>query len=479
MPDDEEKLQLLADVERLKKILRQKDEMLEEMEDDLKNQGKPCSSKLSLEERAQELSEQLRDLHVEMDGKNATILDRDALIDSLRSEIDKLEKINKEFANGSVIPEHDDSNSFGESEMLRISEDCQKYKETATALYERNAELEKEAVNLKDEIESMMDHIRDLKNHMETRDEEIARLEGELFDERNSHEGKLAARGNSMFSEVIDAERKVEEDLKVLHGENRALKGMVKRLRMEVEEVEERLRSSTKRFNVTRMTTSDIDVKEMRRLRDRVCHLETERVHLWERMFIKMRSIPKREVGALITGYFKSFELSIASVKGGFDGLMKDNEKYVTIIRGLQQEVENLKADIVQLQFDNKCAHRKAAPVVNKDFEHPLLAAPLKTLNNGRPSFFIKPKNVEPMPQLGHSLSSIAVTPQKPAAKFTTRSSIKDDTSEWAERRMKAQAEKKLATPTPRYNYIKLSEPVPKFKPAVLQMPSTSETKEN
>lgn len=109
MPDDEEKLQLLAvtfyhfiyyqlnlifqDVERLKKILRQKDEMLEEMEDDLKNQGKPCSSKLSLEERAQELSEQLRDLHVEMDGKNATILDRDALIDSLRSEIDKLEKI--------------------------------------------------------------------------------------------------------------------------------------------------------------------------------------------------------------------------------------------------------------------------------------------------------------------------------------------------------------------------------------------------
>lgn len=483
MLDDDEKLQLRADVERFKKAIRQKDEMIEEMENELNNHGKASYSDGKAEAREKELNVKIRDLQFEMDGKDVTIHEQTDLIFSLRNEIDKLEKSNRELANRSDTNESDESNSFVETEMLRISEECEKFKEVAATLYEQNLELKKEAIELKEEHDAAVDHVKSLESHIKTKEDEIARLEGEVFDLKNSNHGEHASSGNSIFAEAMEAERKLEEDLKIIFREKQALMVMVKRLTVEKEDAEERARAFMTRGLVVRNAINHIDVEEMRRLRARVQQLETERTHFWERLFIKMKTVPKREIGSIMAGYFESFKCSIASVTGGFEEIMKKNEQYVTTIRGLQQEIENQRVKIEQLQFDFECAERKLRSAVNTDSENPQLRAPLKPMDNSRPSFFVKPKKAEPVTQLNLSMSNMLTTPQKPAVMITSNSTAKkEDASDWAERRLKAKAEKKSATPAARYNYITLKAPsaATKFKAAVLPMPSSgSDLKEN
>ena len=86
--------------------------------------------------------------------------------------------------------------------MIRISEECEKFKEVASTLYEQNRELKKEAVELREEHDSAMGHVKNLESHIKTNEEEIARLEGEVFDLKNSNQGKHASTGNSIFAEV-------------------------------------------------------------------------------------------------------------------------------------------------------------------------------------------------------------------------------------------------------------------------------------
>uniref|UniRef100_A0A1I7T4S4 Kinesin motor domain-containing protein n=2 Tax=Caenorhabditis tropicalis TaxID=1561998 RepID=A0A1I7T4S4_9PELO len=473
MPDDEEKLQLRADVERFKKTIRQKDEMIEEMENELNNRGKSPVSNGKAEAKEKELSSQIRDLQFEMDGKDATIHEQTDLINTLRDEIDKLEKTNRELINRSYCAESDESSSFVETELLRISEECEKFKEVASSLFEQNVELKKEAVELREEHDAAVDHVRSLESHIKTKEEEITRLEGEVFDLRNSSQGKHASSGNSIFAEAMEAERKLEEDLKLLFREKQSLMTMVKRLTLEKEDAEDRARNCIDRGRVVRQAMSHIDVEEMRRLRTRVHQLESERTHLWERLFIKMKSIPKRELGSLIASYFDSFKCSIASMKGGFEELLKKNEQYVTTIRGLQQELENQRGKVEQLEFDVECAERKLRSAANVELENPQLRAPLKPMNTARPSFFVKPKKIDSTTSLETSMSSMLMTPQKPYNPIAASSTAKTEASDWAERRQKAKAEKKSATPAQHFNYVKLAAPVPKFKAAVLQMPSS------
>lgn len=310
----------------------------------------------------------------------------------------------------------------------------------------------------------------------------------------------------------MEAERKLEGDLLTLFGENQALKTVIRRLDNEKNEAEEKARIAMNRI-VVRSAINDVDVEEMRRLRERVRELEMERTHLWERLFIKMKSIPKRELGSLIAGYFESFKCSIISMKNGQDELMKKNEKYVTTIRGLQQENENLKGRIEQLEFDIDSLNRKLKSAANTlsecsccvlinfhvhldlEAEPVQLRAPLKPIDNSRPSFFVRPKDVE-APATMPNMSSMHITPQvislkkkliqsvlfqkpsKTASACNTIEAVNENTSEWAERREKAKAEKKqAATPATRFNFIQLTAPKPKFKPATLMMPSSD--KEN
>ncbi|PIC28286.1 hypothetical protein B9Z55_020257 [Caenorhabditis nigoni] len=479
MPDDEEKLQLRADVERFKRAIRQKDEMIEEMENELNSYGKQPVSNGKAEAREKELAGQMRDLQFEMDGKDATIHEQTELISSLKVEIDKLEKTNRELMNRSVCVDSDESNLLDESQMLRISEECEKLKELASALGEENLELKKDAVTLREDYESAVEHVKSLESHSRTKEEEITRLEGELFDLRNSCTGKFANTGNSIFAEAMDAERKLEEDLKTLYREKQSLMGMVKRLTMEKEEAEERARSHMNRGLVVRNAINHIDVQELNRLNKRVRQLETEKSHFWEKIFIKMRSIPKKELGALIVGHFGAFKCSIENMSEGYDELMKKNEQHVTTIRGLQQEIDTQRVKIEQLTFDVECLERKLrSSAADSEPEDPQLRAPLQPITNAaRPSFFVKPKKTNPEPSLEMSMSNMMMTPQKPSAQITCRSTVKkedDELSEWAERRLKAKAEKKSATPAAKYNFVKLTAPAPsnKFKPAVLQMPS-------
>lgn len=476
MPEDEEKLQLLADVERFKKAIRQKDEMIEEMEHELNNLGKTPQSDGRAEAREKELAITIRDLQFEMDGKDATIHNQTDIISSMREEIDKLEKTNRELINRADCSESDESHSFVESEMLRISDECEKFKELANTLGEENLDLKRAALELKEEYESACEHVKILESHSKTKEEEIMRLEGEVFDLKNSATGKFSSTGNSIFAEAMDAERKLEDDLKILFREKQSLMGMVKRLNMEKEDAEERARSNMNRGLVVRNAINHIDVQELTRLNTRLRQLETERFQFWEKMFIKMKSIPRRELGSMFQGYFESFKCSITNMQSGYDELMKKNEQHIITIRGLQQEIDTLQAKNEQLTFDVELLQRKLRSSGNCELDNPQLRAPLKPMNNARPSFFVKPKIADPAPPLETSLSNMMMTPQKPSPQPMCRSTAKkDETSEWAERKLKAKAEKKSATPAPRYNFVKMSAPVSstKFKPAVLQMPST------
>lgn len=476
MPDDEEKLQLRADVERYKKAIQHKDEVLKDMENVINDLEKAPKSDGSAQAREKELTGQIRDLQVEMDGKDATIHDQTDLIFSLRVEIDKLEKSNRELITRPECTESDDSHSFLDSEMLRISEECDHFKVIANDLRERNLEMERAAVELKEEYESVCEHVKNLESHSKTKEEEIMRLEGEVFDLKNSNTGKFSNTGNSIFAEAMEAERKLEEDLKVLFREKQALMGMVKRLTVEKEDAEERARSHLNRGLVVRNAINHIDVQELNRLNTRLRQLETERFQFWGKMFIKIKSIPKKELGPMIVGYFESFKCSMASMTGGYDELMKKNEQHIITIRGQQQEIETQRVKIEQLTFDNECLERKLRSAVNCELDNPQLRAPLKPMNNSRPSFFVKPKKTDSVPPLETSMSNMMMTPQKPSPQLMCRSTAKkEETSEWAERRLKAKAEKKSATPAPRYNYVQMSAPVAnnKFKAAILQMPAT------
>lgn len=79
-------------MERYKKIIRQRDEMIEEMENELNSRGKTPTSDGRAEAREKELGGQIRELQQEIDGKDATIEMKNCVIGELRGEIEKLEK---------------------------------------------------------------------------------------------------------------------------------------------------------------------------------------------------------------------------------------------------------------------------------------------------------------------------------------------------------------------------------------------------
>ncbi|CAB3410664.1 unnamed protein product [Caenorhabditis bovis] len=469
MPDDEEKLQLRLDVERFKRMIKTKDEMIEEMEHELAKFTKMNMSDLGISERERELREKLCEFQNECDAKTAQLVEKDAEIELLKKEVNRLEISNRELVDRmdqTTLDVNETANSFSEEELLKMSAEMEIYKHELVKLHEENAGLRKELIGMKENYENTLAHVSSLENHIKGRNEEIEKLEGELFDLRNR--GEHAAKGNSIFAEAMEAEQKLEEDLRTVYKEKLMLQRMMKRLQMEKEDAEHRARTALNRAVVARETISEADFNEMKGLRDKIRDLEQEKTHLWEKLFIKLKSAPKKDTNPIIMSFFDGFKCSIESMKTSQNTTAKQLEQLIvkhSILKlseeQLKRENENLRAEIEALKY--KLSQNRNGEKSTKPF------TPKPPVPVYKPSFFSK------------AVVSKEAGIEKPMANVTLNSSRREPkendenvdvgkTPMAAERRRQAILERNLK-PTVQYNYVTLTnaaDAVQGFKPPLL-----------
>ncbi|CAI5437579.1 unnamed protein product [Caenorhabditis angaria] len=355
MLESEEILQLRADLEKMRRMLKNKDDMIEEMELEISNLSKNSNNVTNDCGKEKEWNEQIRKLHLEVEDKATIVAQKDLLVSNLEKEVERLECSNRELVNRDLDDETFHTNANIENELAKVKDENSQLHEILDKLVEEHETTKKDLAQLREEYEAASEHIKTLEYDFNQCREEKERIESELFAYQNGNM-KMAKRGNSIFTEAMDAERRLESELKVLYAENQKLKAAVKRLEEEKEEAE---MMAIGEIRIQSQLCSSNDYYELVQIRQKNADYESEKLILWTKFFEKAKNASTKDIGLLVKGYIDGFKCSIGKMKENYQETLKANQELHCTIRNLKIELEAKEVHIQRLKSEANIANRK------------------------------------------------------------------------------------------------------------------------
>ncbi|CAD6187632.1 unnamed protein product [Caenorhabditis auriculariae] len=351
----EEVLQLRADLERHKKNIALKDEMLEDLELELNQLKLSLRGNISAVEHETEikkLKETINNLHSDCHTKDDQIARLSKDLTFAQGELQNVYDSAPKSITDRTLDDSNESNSDKlEIELKSVSEQLAKMHEDCESAKHEAVLFQNEVRHLREADEHNQHIVAELRSTLRKTQEEVTRLEGELFETRHNDSHKK--QGNSIFSEAIEAERRLEDDLKRLFKENRALKQKIFQLKSDLEDAEIRALDAGN-GNIYRKERSNEDWLEIEELRSKVQSLEREKMSYWIQFSALARKCDLKKMPGLVASQISTIDVKMKSLATSYDGTMEKYNQMAKMDRFMKINVQKLEKQLLSVESERK-----------------------------------------------------------------------------------------------------------------------------